>query len=135
MLSNAYLLAKFRFDTAENERNFAEFCQKTAPAFRRGPRKQHDLLFRAQPRSASAYLRWFGMSNYHRAEINCWARLVPVDRPVLSTAQAADTSSRSGAVEKKNRSLDALATALLAGEAIQLVAFPRRRWARNGSLL
>ena len=29
MLSNAYLLAKFRFDTAENERNFAEFLRKT----------------------------------------------------------------------------------------------------------
>ena len=29
MLSNAYLLAKFRFDTAENERNFAEFLPKT----------------------------------------------------------------------------------------------------------
>ena len=34
MLSNAYLLAKFRFDTAENERKFAEFLPKTdnAPA-------------------------------------------------------------------------------------------------------
>ena len=30
------------------------------------------------------------------------------------------------------RSLDKLASALLAGDAIQLVAFPRRRWARNG---
>ena len=29
MLSNAYLLAKFRFDTAENERNFAENFAKT----------------------------------------------------------------------------------------------------------
>ena len=29
MLSNAYLLAKFRFDTAENERNFAEILPKT----------------------------------------------------------------------------------------------------------
>ena len=29
MLSNAYLLAKFRFDTAENEGNFAEFLPKT----------------------------------------------------------------------------------------------------------
>ena len=28
MLSNAYLLAKFRFDTAENERNFAKNWQK-----------------------------------------------------------------------------------------------------------
>ena len=27
MLSNAYLLAKFRFDTAENERTFAEILQ------------------------------------------------------------------------------------------------------------
>ena len=27
MLSNAYLLAKFRFDTAENERNFAKNWQ------------------------------------------------------------------------------------------------------------
>ena len=29
MLSNAYLLAKFRFDTAENERNVAENLPKT----------------------------------------------------------------------------------------------------------
>ena len=29
MLSNAYLLAKFRFDTAENERNLAEILPKT----------------------------------------------------------------------------------------------------------
>ena len=29
MLSNAYSLAKFRFDTAENERNFAENLPKT----------------------------------------------------------------------------------------------------------
>ena len=29
MLSNAYLLAKFRFDTAENERHFAENLPKT----------------------------------------------------------------------------------------------------------
>ena len=29
MLSNAYLLAKFRFDTAENERNFTEILPKT----------------------------------------------------------------------------------------------------------
>ena len=27
MLSNAYLLAKFRFDTAENERHFAQILQ------------------------------------------------------------------------------------------------------------
>ena len=33
MLPNAYLLAKFRFDTAENERNFAEKMQ----FFRREP--------------------------------------------------------------------------------------------------
>ena len=41
MLSNAYLLAKFRFDTAENERKCAEILPKTdnasepsfAPAF------------------------------------------------------------------------------------------------------
>ena len=35
MLSNAYLLAKFRFDTAENERNFAEkmptYCSAVTP--------------------------------------------------------------------------------------------------------
>ena len=30
MLSNAYLLAKFRFDRAENERTFAEKCRKNA---------------------------------------------------------------------------------------------------------
>ena len=30
MLSNAYLLAKFCFDTAENERNFAEILPKLA---------------------------------------------------------------------------------------------------------
>ena len=29
MLSNAYLLAKIRFDTAENERNFAGILRKT----------------------------------------------------------------------------------------------------------
>ena len=29
MLSNAYLLANFRFDTAENEQNFAEILSKT----------------------------------------------------------------------------------------------------------
>ena len=29
MLSNAYLLAKFRFDTAENERQFAKILPKT----------------------------------------------------------------------------------------------------------
>ena len=29
MLSNAYLLAKFRFDTAENERNFTKILPKT----------------------------------------------------------------------------------------------------------
>ena len=40
MLSNAYLLAKFRFDTAENERNLAEILPKTdnyAPAQRDPP--------------------------------------------------------------------------------------------------
>ena len=37
MLSNAYLLAKFRFDTAENEQHFAEICQKlTSHLDRRG---------------------------------------------------------------------------------------------------
>ena len=30
MLSNAYLLAKFRFDTAENERHFAEILPKNS---------------------------------------------------------------------------------------------------------
>ena len=29
MLSNAYLLANFRFDTAENERKFADILPKT----------------------------------------------------------------------------------------------------------
>ena len=32
MLSNAYLLAKFRFDTAENERNFAEMWPRDTRA-------------------------------------------------------------------------------------------------------
>ena len=38
MLSNAYLLAKFRFDTAKNERNFAENFAKNSqlPYGRRG---------------------------------------------------------------------------------------------------
>ena len=39
MLSNAYLLGKFRFDTAENEQNFAEILPKTdnySPASKRG---------------------------------------------------------------------------------------------------
>ena len=31
MLPNAYLLAKIGADTAENERNFAEICQKVTP--------------------------------------------------------------------------------------------------------
>ena len=43
MLSNAYLLAKFRFDTAENERNFAEFLPKTDNYLRRDV---HELLRR-----------------------------------------------------------------------------------------
>ena len=39
MLSNAYLLAKFRFDTAENERNFVENLRKidTSPPHRGRP--------------------------------------------------------------------------------------------------
>ena len=36
MLQNAYLLAKIGADTAENERNFAEICQKLAT----GPAKE-----------------------------------------------------------------------------------------------
>ena len=39
MLSTAYLLAKFRFDTAENERNFAKKCQKLTTTLRI---QQHD---------------------------------------------------------------------------------------------
>ena len=34
MLKNAYLLAKIGADTAENERNFAEICQKLATTLR-----------------------------------------------------------------------------------------------------
>ena len=34
MLQNAYLFAKIGADTAENERNFAEFCQKLATTLR-----------------------------------------------------------------------------------------------------
>ena len=34
MLQNAYLLAKIGADTAENERNFAEICQKFATTLR-----------------------------------------------------------------------------------------------------
>ena len=34
MLQNAYLLAKIGADTAENERNFAETCQKLATTLR-----------------------------------------------------------------------------------------------------
>ena len=40
MLSNAYLLAKFRFDTAENERHFAEICQKLPTT------RQHNAILR-----------------------------------------------------------------------------------------
>ena len=49
MLSNAYLLAKFHFDTAENEQHFAEFLPKTDtsklvdPGFAKLARR-HDLL-------------------------------------------------------------------------------------------
>ena len=34
MLQNAYLVAKIGGDTAENERNFAEICQKLATTLR-----------------------------------------------------------------------------------------------------
>ena len=34
MLQNAYFLAKIGVDTAENERNFAEICQKLATTLR-----------------------------------------------------------------------------------------------------
>ena len=34
MLQNAFLLAKIGADTAENERNFAEICQKFATTLR-----------------------------------------------------------------------------------------------------
>ena len=34
MLQNAYLLAKIGADTAENERHFAEICQKLATTLR-----------------------------------------------------------------------------------------------------
>ena len=37
MLSNEYLLAKFRFDTAENEQHFAEILPKTGN-YPTGPR-------------------------------------------------------------------------------------------------
>ena len=37
MLSNAYLLAKFRFDTTENERQIAEIFGAGAERPRRGP--------------------------------------------------------------------------------------------------
>ena len=41
MLQNAYFLAKIGADTAENERNFAEICQKLATTLRgRVPRRQ-----------------------------------------------------------------------------------------------
>ena len=45
MLSNAYLLAKFRFDTAENEQNFAEILPKTdnySPASKRPAEALHE---------------------------------------------------------------------------------------------
>ena len=53
MLSNAYLLAKFRFDTAENERNFAEVCRIFA--LRTGAQARRA---RAAPRSAVPPPRW-----------------------------------------------------------------------------
>ena len=50
MLSNAYFLAKIRFDTAENERNVAEICQKLATSLR----VHYPNLRRGDPLVASA---------------------------------------------------------------------------------
>ena len=72
MLSNAYLLAKFRFDTAENERNFAEILPKTdnyapaqrdPPTFPRGGRRRRraGLLRAGHPR---AYARRGFLPNF-----------------------------------------------------------------------
>ena len=47
MLSNAYLLAKFRADTAENERNFAEILPKNLREL--GARLQQRLGFLLRP--------------------------------------------------------------------------------------
>ena len=46
MLSNAYLLAKFRFDTAENERNLPSFCQNFGKIFA--------VFFAAEKKAAEA---------------------------------------------------------------------------------
>ena len=63
MLSNAYLLAKFRFDTAENERHFAEILPKTGlhgpggPA-RRTPAPRGRRRAARQARRASSVCGW-----------------------------------------------------------------------------
>ena len=56
MLSNAYLLAKFRFDTTENERNVTEILPKILAKFRKfalrqpGPRGEHAVPDVPRPR-------------------------------------------------------------------------------------
>ena len=52
MLQNAYFLANIGADTAENERNFAESCQKLATTLRTGTCSgaAHDLREAAGPR-------------------------------------------------------------------------------------
>ena len=44
MLPNAYLLAKFRFDTAENERNFAKKNAIFSPGAWTRPRRREDRV-------------------------------------------------------------------------------------------
>ena len=63
MLSNAYLLAKFRFDTAENERNFAKNLPKTDyyPTYPRGHALQaHEVHVPEQQRFVESLHLAFG---------------------------------------------------------------------------
>ena len=59
MLSNAYFIAKFRFDTAENEpaknlQNFAKSANFADP----NPRSPHPGSWRARCRMVAPYLAW-----------------------------------------------------------------------------
>ena len=64
MLSNAYFLAKFRFDTAENEPaknlqnfanfpNFPNFANRLHPQARHEPREAHQQALVTPPRAES----------------------------------------------------------------------------------
>ena len=81
MLQNAYSLGKIGADTAENERNFAEICQKlattlrvpTEPAMRSGSREVHG----AQEALARLRVRRPGPQALHEGPGEARARLGP----------------------------------------------------------